>query len=63
MKYKLKRLVNKKFYYHKTLSKKQIEKLKYYRRNPAKFLEDFMGVKLYPWQKVLLKMKANSDLV
>lgn len=60
MVYKLRRFTNKKFQYHKTLSKKQIEKIKYYRKNPAKFLEDYYGIKLYWWQKALLKIKPNQ---
>ena len=40
----------------KTLSLKD-----YYKRNPDKFAEEILGIKLYPWQKVLLNTWNNLD--
>lgn len=39
------------------------EKLEKYRKDPSKFLEDFFGVELFPYQKELIKniIKENQN--
>ena len=63
MKYKLKRIINKKFIYYKRPTKEQIEIVTYYRRNPSKFLQNYYGIKLYWYQKLLLKLLDKIKLI
>ena len=37
-------------------NKKYLEFKEKYRKNPITFVEEFTGVKLSPWQKLLIKM-------
>lgn len=40
----------------------QIQKMReYYNRNPAEFLEEMYGVKLFWWQKELLKWQVRKS--
>ena len=42
----------------------QLQEIKeYYKHNPDKFLEEMLGIKLYPYQRTILKlMFANERL-
>lgn len=38
----------------KTQGKEMQHTIEYYRKNPVRFVEDFLGVKLTDWQKIML---------
>lgn len=33
----------------------------YYKHNPDKFVEEIMGIKLYPYQKIMLKLMSTQE--
>jgi hypothetical protein len=47
-------------YKQKRLRKKYSEQFQYWNSNPDKFLEEFYGLKLFLWQKLLLKCKKGK---
>ena len=40
----------------------QLQKIKeYYKHNPDKYIEEMLGVRLYPYQKVMLKLMSTKE--
>ena len=35
------------------------KKIRYWRKHPAEFCEEYMGCKLYPYQKVMVNMLSK----
>lgn len=41
---------------------KQLQEIKeYYKYNPDKYIEEMLGVRLYPYQKVMLKLMSTKE--
>jgi hypothetical protein len=40
----------------------QLQKIKeYYKYNPDKYIEEMLGVRLYPYQKAMLKLMSTKE--
>jgi len=40
----------------------QLQEIKeYYKYNPDKYIEEMLGVRLYPYQKVMLKLMSTKE--
>ena len=40
----------------------QLQEIKdYYKHNPNKYIEEMLGVKLYPYQKAMLKLMSTKE--
>lgn len=41
---------------------KQLQNIKdYYKHNPNKYIEEMLGVRLYPYQKAMLKLMSTKE--
>jgi len=42
----------------------QLQEIKdYYKHNPDKFAEEMLGIKLFPYQRIILKLMFNEEVV
>ena len=42
----------------------QLQNIKnYYKHNPDKFAEEMLGIKLFPYQRIILKLMFNEEVV
>ena len=42
----------------------QLQEMKdYYKYNPDKFAEEMLGIKLFPYQRIILKLMFNEEVI
>ena len=42
----------------------QLQEIKdYYKHNPDKFAEEMLGIKLFPYQRIILKLMFNEEVI